>query len=96
MQVATSLAERGRRVEGDAEGAAPERGGCVEVAGPAVDDETGEAAAVSAPQSTQMAVVVLATEPIVCGMGQTVRIQFRGTNDITLPTSFRIDDVTVQ
>ncbi len=28
--------------------------------------------------------------------GQTVRIQFRGTNDITLPTSFRIDDVTVQ
>ena len=28
--------------------------------------------------------------------GQTVRVQFRGTNDITLPTSFRIDDVTVQ
>jgi Zn-dependent metalloprotease len=28
--------------------------------------------------------------------GQTVRIQFRGTNDITLPTSFRVDDVTVQ
>lgn len=28
--------------------------------------------------------------------GQTVRIQFRGTNDITLPTSFRIDDVSVQ
>jgi hypothetical protein len=28
--------------------------------------------------------------------GQTVRIQFRGTNDVTLPTSFRIDDVTVQ
>ncbi|HEV2884758.1 MAG TPA: M36 family metallopeptidase [Pyrinomonadaceae bacterium] len=28
--------------------------------------------------------------------GQTVRIQFRGTNDITLPSSFRIDDVTVQ
>jgi hypothetical protein len=28
--------------------------------------------------------------------GQTVRIQFRGTNDITLPTSFRIDDVAVQ
>jgi Zn-dependent metalloprotease len=28
--------------------------------------------------------------------GQTVRVQFRGTNDITLPTSFRIDDVSVQ
>ncbi len=28
--------------------------------------------------------------------GQTVRIQFRGTNDITLPTTFRIDDVSVQ
>jgi Zn-dependent metalloprotease len=28
--------------------------------------------------------------------GQTVRIQFRGTNDISLPTSFRIDDVTAQ
>ncbi len=28
--------------------------------------------------------------------GQTVRIQFRGTNDITLPTSFRIDDVSFQ
>jgi Zn-dependent metalloprotease len=28
--------------------------------------------------------------------GQTVRIQFRGTNDITLPTSFRVDDVAVQ
>jgi hypothetical protein len=28
--------------------------------------------------------------------GQTVRIQFRGTNDITLPTSFRVDDVTAQ
>jgi hypothetical protein len=28
--------------------------------------------------------------------GQTVRIQFRGTNDITLPTSFRVDDVTLQ
>ncbi len=28
--------------------------------------------------------------------GQTVRIQFRGTNDITLPTSFRVDDVSVQ
>ena len=27
--------------------------------------------------------------------GQTVRIQFRGTNDITLPTSFRVDDVSV-
>jgi Zn-dependent metalloprotease len=28
--------------------------------------------------------------------GQTVRIQFRATNDITLPTSFRVDDVSVQ
>jgi Zn-dependent metalloprotease len=28
--------------------------------------------------------------------GQTVRIQFRGTNDITLPTNFRVDDVTLQ
>ena len=28
--------------------------------------------------------------------GQTVRIQFRGTNDITLPTNFRIDDVSLQ
>jgi Zn-dependent metalloprotease len=28
--------------------------------------------------------------------GQTVRIQFRGTNDITLPTNFRIDDVSVK
>lgn len=28
--------------------------------------------------------------------GQTVRIQFRGTNDITLPTSFRVDDVSVE
>lgn len=28
--------------------------------------------------------------------GQTVRIQFRGTNDITLPSSFRIDDVSLQ
>jgi Zn-dependent metalloprotease len=28
--------------------------------------------------------------------GQTVRVQFRGTNDITLPTSFRVDDVSVQ
>jgi Zn-dependent metalloprotease len=28
--------------------------------------------------------------------GQTVRIQFRGTNDITLPTSFRVDDVQLQ
>jgi Zn-dependent metalloprotease len=28
--------------------------------------------------------------------GQTVRVQFRGTNDITLPTSFRIDDVSVK
>ncbi|HKB66589.1 MAG TPA: M36 family metallopeptidase [Pyrinomonadaceae bacterium] len=28
--------------------------------------------------------------------GQTVRIQFRATDDITLPTSFRVDDVTVQ
>jgi len=28
--------------------------------------------------------------------GQTVRIQFRGTNDITLSTIFRIDDVSLQ
>lgn len=28
--------------------------------------------------------------------GQTVRIQFRGTNDVTLPTNFRVDDVSVQ
>lgn len=28
--------------------------------------------------------------------GQTVRIQFRATNDITLPTSFRVDDVSVR
>ena len=28
--------------------------------------------------------------------GQTVRIQFRGTNDVTLPTNFRIDDVSVK
>lgn len=28
--------------------------------------------------------------------GQTVRIQFRVTTDITLPTSFRVDDVSVQ
>jgi len=28
--------------------------------------------------------------------GQTVRIQFRATEDITLPTSFRVDDVAVQ
>jgi Zn-dependent metalloprotease len=28
--------------------------------------------------------------------GQTVRIQFRGTNDSTLPTSFRVDDVSVK
>lgn len=28
--------------------------------------------------------------------GQTVRIQFRGTNDITLPTVFRVDDVSLQ
>jgi hypothetical protein len=27
---------------------------------------------------------------------QTVRIQFRGTNDISLPTSFRVDDVSVK
>ena len=27
--------------------------------------------------------------------GQTVRIQFRGTNDITLPTSFRVDFLPV-
>ena len=28
--------------------------------------------------------------------GQTVRIQFRGTNDTTLPTIFRVDDVLLQ
>lgn len=28
--------------------------------------------------------------------GQTVRIQFRATNDSTLPTTFRLDDVLVQ
>jgi hypothetical protein len=28
--------------------------------------------------------------------GQTVRIQFRGTNDVTLPTNFRIDDISVK
>jgi extracellular elastinolytic metalloproteinase len=28
--------------------------------------------------------------------GQTVRVQFRGTNDITLPTNFRIDDISVK
>ncbi|MGA9996570.1 MAG: M36 family metallopeptidase, partial [Pyrinomonadaceae bacterium] len=28
--------------------------------------------------------------------GQTVRIQFRATEDISLPTSFRVDDVSVQ
>jgi Zn-dependent metalloprotease len=28
--------------------------------------------------------------------GQTVRVQFRGTNDITLPTNFRIDDISVR
>ena len=28
--------------------------------------------------------------------GQTVRIQFRATEDVSLPTSFRVDDVSVQ
>ena len=28
--------------------------------------------------------------------GQTVRVQFRVTNDFTLPTSFRIDDVSLR
>jgi hypothetical protein len=28
--------------------------------------------------------------------GQTVRVQFRATTDITLPTSFRVDDVSVK
>ena len=28
--------------------------------------------------------------------GQTVRIQFRSTEDVTLPTSFRVDDVSVK
>jgi subtilisin family serine protease len=27
--------------------------------------------------------------------GQTVRVQFRGTTDVTLPTSFRVDDVSL-
>jgi kumamolisin len=28
--------------------------------------------------------------------GQTVRVQFRATTDVTLPTSFRIDDVSLR
>ena len=28
--------------------------------------------------------------------GQTIRLQFRGTTDVTLPTSFRIDDVSLR
>ena len=28
--------------------------------------------------------------------GQTVRVQFRATTDISLPTSFRIDDVSLR
>jgi Zn-dependent metalloprotease len=28
--------------------------------------------------------------------GQTVRIQFRGTNDVSLPTNFRVDDASLQ
>ena len=28
--------------------------------------------------------------------GQTVRVQFRGTTDVSLPTSFRIDDVSLR
>jgi hypothetical protein len=28
--------------------------------------------------------------------GQTVRVQFRATTDFTLPTSFRIDDVSLR
>jgi subtilisin family serine protease len=28
--------------------------------------------------------------------GQTVRLQFRGTTDVTLPTSFRVDDVSLR
>ena len=28
--------------------------------------------------------------------GQTVRIQFRATNDVSLPTSFRLDDVSLR
>jgi hypothetical protein len=28
--------------------------------------------------------------------GQTVRVQFRSTQDISLPTSFRVDDVSVK
>jgi hypothetical protein len=29
-------------------------------------------------------------------LGKTVRLQFRATTDITLPTSFRIDDVSLK
>lgn len=28
--------------------------------------------------------------------GQTVRVQFRGTTDVSLPTSFRVDDVSLR
>jgi hypothetical protein len=28
--------------------------------------------------------------------GQTVRVQFRATTDVSLPTSFRIDDVSLR
>jgi hypothetical protein len=28
--------------------------------------------------------------------GQTIRVQFRATEDISLPTSFRVDDVSVK
>src|SRR5258705_9610992 len=45
---------------------------------------------------TAGAYVVRGTYNLCRFSGQTVRIQFRATDDITLPTSFRVDDVTVQ
>lgn len=49
-------------------------------------------------QNSQTAGVYLQRGPYNLGAfaGQTVRIQFRGTNDVSLPTSFRVDDVSVQ
>jgi Zn-dependent metalloprotease len=41
-------------------------------------------------------VYVLRTVNLSSFAGQTVRIQFRGTTDITLPASFRVDDVSLQ
>jgi hypothetical protein len=46
--------------------------------------------AVSAPNSYTQRSFSLAT-----WRGQTVRLQFRGTTDVTLPTSFRLDDVSL-